>query len=109
RARLVSIHWDYLGLDVTFNGVPIFTDLPTPGFVPAVGNKFAFSARCEASIANTMDLFLDDVTLTTTQLQPTETGGPVISEFMADNSSILKDEDNDSPDWIEIFNGQNAT
>ena len=107
RGRAVAIHWDYNGLDVTVNGTPMITDLSTPGFVPAVGNKFAFSARCEAS--NTMDMFLDDVSLTTQQLQPVETDGPVISEFMADNGGVLQDEDTDSPDWIEIYNGQNAT
>ena len=107
RGRAVVIHWDYSGLDVTVNGVAIFTDLQTPGFVPAAGNKFGFSARCESS--NTMDMFLDDVTLTTAQLQPVETGGPVISEFMADNAGTLADEDTDLPDWIELYNGQNAT
>ena len=107
RGRAVAIHWDYNGLDVTVNGATIFTDLPTPGFVPAAGNKFAFSARCESS--NTMDFFVDDVALTTTQLLPVETGGPVISEFMADNSNTFEDEDTDSSDWIEIYNGQNAT
>jgi hypothetical protein len=29
---------------------------------------------------------------------------PVISEFMADNSATLSDEDGDSSDWIEIYN-----
>lgn len=29
-----------------------------------------------------------------------------ITEFMASNSSTLKDEDNEYPDWIEIFNPQ---
>ena len=106
RGRAVAIHWDYNGLDVTVNGTAIFTDLQTPGFVPATGNKFAFSTRCESS--NTMDFFLDDVALTTVQLGLIETGGPVISEFMADNNT-LEDEDTDSPAWIEIFNGQNAT
>ena len=105
RGRTVAIHWDFNGLDVTVNGTPIFTDLPTPGFVPAIGNKFAFSARCESS--NTMDLFLDNVTFGTgTDI---ETGGPVISEFMADNAGTLEDEDTDTPDWIEIYNGQNVT
>ncbi|HXJ59152.1 MAG TPA: lamin tail domain-containing protein [Verrucomicrobiae bacterium] len=28
----------------------------------------------------------------------------VISEFMADNSGVLRDEDGDSSDWIEIYN-----
>src|SRR6266513_1180367 len=30
--------------------------------------------------------------------------GVVISEFMADNKKTIRDEDGDSPDWIEIFN-----
>ncbi len=106
RGRAVSIHWDYDGLDVTVNGTPVFTNLPTPGFVPAAGYKFAFSSRCEPS--NTMDFFLDNVTLATTQAVPIETGGPVISEFMAENASTLEDEDVDSPDWIEIYNGQST-
>src|SRR5436190_20684037 len=28
----------------------------------------------------------------------------VINEFMASNSGTLRDEDGDSPDWIEIYN-----
>lgn len=40
---------------------------------------------------------------------PTEqTGGPVIEELMADNEETLEDEDLDHPDWIEIYNGQDA-
>ena len=107
RGRATVVHWDYNGLDVTVNGTPIFTDLPTPGFVPVAGNKFGFSARCESS--NTMDLFFDDVVLATTQIQPLETGGPVITEFMADNASGIEDEDTDASDWIEIYNGQNVS
>ncbi len=38
RGRAVAIHWDYDGLDVSVNGAAIFTNLPTPGFVPAVGH-----------------------------------------------------------------------
>ncbi len=30
--------------------------------------------------------------------------GPVIGEFMAQNDTVLKDEDLDTPDWIEIYN-----
>ncbi len=29
---------------------------------------------------------------------------PVITELLADNRGLLKDEDDDSPDWIEIYN-----
>ncbi|MBI4584741.1 MAG: CotH kinase family protein [Planctomycetes bacterium] len=31
-------------------------------------------------------------------------GGLLITEFMADNSKVLKDEDGDYEDWVEIFN-----
>jgi hypothetical protein len=35
-------------------------------------------------------------------------GGPVITEFMANNNSILTDEDGDFSDWIEIYNDSDA-
>src|SRR3954471_18988632 len=31
-------------------------------------------------------------------------GGVVISEFMADNAGLVRDQDGDAPDWIEIHN-----
>ena len=34
--------------------------------------------------------------------------GPVVSEFLADNSGILLDEDGDSSDWIEVYNPSSA-
>lgn len=34
--------------------------------------------------------------------------GPVITEFMANNDSILADEDGDFSDWIEIYNDSDA-
>ena len=105
RPKLVNIHWDYDGLDLTYGGRTIFTNLWTPGFIPAIGNTFAFSARNESS--NTMNFFIDDLVIGTTLY--TDTGGPVISEFMANNSKSLDDEDGDSSDWIEIYNGQNAS
>ena len=107
RSRAVAVHWDYDGLDVSYGGATIFTNLQTPGFIPVAGNKFAISTRTESG--NTMNLFIDDVNLSSTPLQYLETGGPVITEFMADNSATLEDEDVDSPDWIEIYNGQNAS
>ncbi len=35
-------------------------------------------------------------------------GGPMISEFMAANASVLADEDGDFSDWIEIYNPTDA-
>ena len=103
--RSLAIHWDAGGLDVTYNGVAICADLATPGFVPTPGNTFAFSGRTGGA---TQDTYFDDLHITTTPDAPIETGGPIISEFVADNST-LEDEDLDKPDWIEIYNGQNAS
>jgi CotH kinase protein/Lamin Tail Domain/Fn3 associated len=103
--RAVQIHWDYDGLDLSFGGQAIFTNLPTPGFVPSAGNRFAF---CASAVGGAQDTFIDDVVLSTGPAVPPDTGGPVISEFMAENQDTLEDEDMDSPDWIEIYNGQNA-
>ncbi len=103
--RTVNVHWDYNGLDVTYNGQIIFSDLPTPGFNPASGNTFAFTA---ATSGGAQDTYLDDVVVTTTPAGPANTG-LIISEFMAENASVLEDEDMDTPDWIEIYNGSNAS
>ncbi|MHA3774353.1 CotH kinase family protein [Verrucomicrobiota bacterium sgz303538] len=112
--RSVSIHWDSdNGLNVTYDGSAIFTNLQVPGFTPAstggspaVPYRFAFSARTGGA---TEDMMLDDLSITTTPLVPVETGGPVITEFVANNSSSLEDEDTDASDWIEIYNGQNTS
>jgi hypothetical protein len=103
--RTVSIHWDYNGLDVTYDGNPVFTNLATPGFAPSQSHTFAFTALNEEGGQDTL---VDDLVIATTEEQPLSTG-LIVSEFMAENSSTLEDEDMDSPDWIEIYNGSNAT
>ena len=103
--RTVVAHWDYNGLDLTYNGQVIFTDLPTPGFSPAGNYQFAFTSSTAG--AGVHETFLDDVVVSTTPAGPSNTG-LIISEFMAENASSLEDEDVDAPDWIEIYNGQNA-
>ena len=104
--RTVAVHWDSAGLDVTYNGVVIFNNLATPGFVPQAGYTFAFSGRTGGA---TQDTVLDDLVLATTPVAPLLTGGPVISEFLASNQNGIEDENGDQPDWIEIYNGQNAS
>ena len=37
--RILAIHWDSAGLDVSIDKAPVCTDLPTPGFTPAVEPK----------------------------------------------------------------------
>jgi hypothetical protein len=106
--RTVTLRWDAVnGLDLTYDGVAIFTRLPTPGFVPTVGSNFALNA---ATGGSTQDVFIDDLVVTTgvTPPAPIVTGGVVIEEIMADNASGLEDEDLDRPDWIDLYNGTAA-
>jgi hypothetical protein len=99
--RTVNVHWDYNGLDLSYDGATIFTDLQVPGFIPAAGNRFALTASSEGGGQDTL---FDSLVFSTTPEQPLA-GGLIISEFMAENKSSLEDEDMDSPDWIELYNG----
>ena len=100
--RSVSVHWDSGGLDVSYNGTAICTNLATPGYTPASGHTFAFSART-GSLSE--GVYLDNLQVATTPATQLNTGGPVISEFCADNANGIEDENGDSSDWIEIYNG----
>ena len=100
-SRIFTIHWDSSGLDIIQSRTAFCSDLPTPGFSPSVGDIFAFSARTTSA---TMDVLIDNLTVVTEPLPAIETGGPIISEFVADNSEF-EDEFADKPGWIELFNG----
>jgi hypothetical protein len=103
--RTVTLHWDSAnGLDLAYDGLTIFNDLPTPGFIPTVGCNFAFNAATGGLF---QDVFIDDLNITTitTPVAPPVTGGVVIEEIMADNANGLEDEDLDRPDWIDLYNG----
>lgn len=99
----VEITWDSNGLDLRYDGTALATDLPTPGLVPRAGDQFAFSARTGGLTQNS---YLDNLSFTTSTARPIETGGPVITEFVASNEDGYEDEDLDHPDWLEIYNGQ---
>jgi hypothetical protein len=113
--RTVRVRWDADGLDLWYDlnangnvneaGEVVFSDLALPGFVATAGNAFAFTARTASNF--TEDVYLDALDFATTPEVRLETGGPVILEFLADNSR-LDDEDADKSDWIEIYNGQNT-
>ncbi|MSU36276.1 MAG: hypothetical protein EXS36_14505 [Pedosphaera sp.] len=100
-SRIVTVHWDSAGLDITYDGNVICTDLATPGFTPGPGNIFAFTARTTSA---SQDVFLDNLKATTLALPVIETGGPILSEFVANNGD-LEDEFADKPGWIELLNG----
>jgi hypothetical protein len=104
--RNVVVHWDASGLDISYNGVAICTNLATPGFTPRSGNRFGYSARTGGA---TEDVYIDDLLINTAPSTPLETGGPVISEFVVANNQSYEDEDADSSDWIEIYNGQSSS
>lgn len=103
--RPVEVRWDDAGLDIKWNNVVICDNLQTPGFSPAANDRFAFSAR--TSDANE-DILIDNLLVNTTAQNPLATGGPVIWEFLARNKDDIEDDENDHPDWIEIYNGQPA-
>jgi len=99
--RVVVVHWDSFGLDLTYDNRAVFADLPTPGFAPNPGDSFGFTAR---STGVGMSVLLDDLRAATQTLPVLETGGAIISEFVA-NNDIFEDEYADKPGWIELLNG----
>lgn len=60
--QTVSINWDANGLDVTYGGQSVFTDLQVSGFTPLSGAQFAFAARTGGSDE---DVFIDNVNVNT--------------------------------------------
>ena len=104
--RHVTLHWDVNnGLDLTYNGQVIFTDLPTPGFVPQPNANFALNSATGGSY---QDTFVDNISITTALTSPPtpiSTSDVVIEEIMADNADGLEDEELDKSDWIELYNG----
>jgi hypothetical protein len=103
----VVIKWSIFdGVEVSYAGQVLMTGIPTPGFSPVVGHRFGFTARTSATLSE--GVFVDDVRISTVPSAPLETGGPIISEFMADNEDTREDEDCDSGAWVEIYNGQSG-
>jgi len=80
--RPLVYHWDLNGLDLSYNSVTICTNLPTPGYAPAAGHRFAFTARTGGS---TEGVYLDNLLGSPVAGAPLETGGPVIPAFAASN------------------------
>jgi hypothetical protein len=86
--RSVAIHWDDSGLDVSYNGQVICTNVATPSFTPLPGHRFGITASTASS--NSQDTFIDDLLITT--VDKLETGGPVITEFVAENGGSFEDD-----------------
>lgn len=59
-----QVSWNQLsGLSASQNGVVIFTNVPTPGFVPKAGDGFVWATRAGATIGETFRL--DNISVTT--------------------------------------------
>ncbi|MFA7256985.1 MAG: hypothetical protein WC047_05365 [Kiritimatiellales bacterium] len=73
----VFINWDANGLDVTYGGTAVFTDLDISGFTPLTGAQFAFAARTGGE---NEDVFIDNVNINTI---PEPAGAALIAAIVA--------------------------
>ncbi len=104
--RPVVVQWNAAGLTLKWDGVDLATNLPVPGFAPQVGDRVAFTARTGAAAAQ--EIAIDALRVTTTPATNIDTGGPIISEFVADNNDSYEDEDLEANDWLELHNGSSS-
>lgn len=99
--------WD----DYGFNGANLptaNTDYKMTGaFTANASGQLVISAR---SVANAPNVFINALRISSLTAPPVvDFGRPVISEFMAENSNGITDEDGDTSDWIEIWNTTTST
>lgn len=59
----VNFSWDANGVDVTYAGTSVFSNVAIAGFTPGIGYRFAMAARTGAAFQNT---FVDDIAISTT-------------------------------------------
>ena len=59
----VNFSWDANGVDVTYAGTTVFSNVAVAGFTPGVNDSFAMAARTGAAYQNT---FVDDIAINTT-------------------------------------------
>ena len=99
--------WD----DYGFNGANLptaNTDYKMTGaFAANASGQLVISAR---SVLNNPNVFLNALRISSLTAPPVvDFGRPIISEFMAENSNGITDEDGDTSDWIEIWNTTTST
>ena len=102
-SRNISIHWDSQGVDITYASATVANNFAVPGFTAMIGDRFAIAARTGETVSQTV--LIDNLQVKTTPTASVNTGGFIISEFVADNKNSLEDDDLETPDWIEIYNG----
>ncbi len=87
------------GLQVKYAGLR--HRLRLEGFAPGKQDHFAFTCSTGKIGA---EVEIEPILIKTTPSQPVATG-LIIAEFMASNKDTIKDEDFESSDWLEIYNG----
>ncbi|MBJ06409.1 MAG: hypothetical protein CMO40_04725 [Verrucomicrobiaceae bacterium] len=97
-----------MSVDLGQGLLPVFTNVPTPGFDGEDTHLFVFSARTGQDGA-TQGLEIDNVQITTIPPGLVILPEPVISEFMAENQETLEDGFCRSSDWLELFNSTAET
>jgi Chitobiase/beta-hexosaminidase C-terminal domain/Lamin Tail Domain len=108
--------------DWTANGATLWDDYVfNGGNTPATGNDYKMAGVFTANgsgqilisgrlVVNSPAVFLNALRIST--LAPpviVDFGHPILSEFMAENSSGITDEDGDTSDWIEVWNTTDST
>src|SRR6185436_2698246 len=100
-----------LGIGVKLNDAGTTPDTASPGYWQGKIDDLGLWNRAlsSAEILAIYGAGLDGQSLTNADAPPTSGGGSVaITEFMASNTGALRDQDGDTPDWIEIYNGTAA-
>ncbi|MBM3846602.1 MAG: hypothetical protein FJ405_10000, partial [Verrucomicrobia bacterium] len=101
--RTNTVKWDVTnGLEIAYAGRVVVSKLAIPGFVPRIGDRFAISARTGDAASQTT--VIDNLRIDTIPSSLIPSGGPIITEFVADNRDF-EDDFIETPDWIEIYNG----
>lgn len=99
RRNSFSVDWNCTnGLTLAVNGVTIFTNVATAGFVPAPGQVFSWAARTST---NTEDARIDNVcVLANANLRPISVGPAILaSSSTTDNSATNAFDGDGSTQW----------
>jgi hypothetical protein len=99
-----------LGIGVKLNDAGTAPDAGSPGYWQGRMDDLGLWNRVlsEAEILAVYGGGLDGQSLTNADAPAVGGGGVAITEFMASNTGALRDEDGETPDWIEIYNGTAA-
>jgi CotH kinase protein/Concanavalin A-like lectin/glucanases superfamily/Lamin Tail Domain/Immunoglobulin domain len=108
--NLITPSMSSLGIAVKLNDAGTAPDTGAPGFWQGKMDDLGVWNRALAptELLAIYAAGLDGRPLLEADSVPNTGSGVAITEFMAGNTGTLRDEDGDTPDWIEIYNGNQA-